>query len=440
VSARGLVPRLGRDAWVVLAADLLSAVGTGMTLPFLLVYLHTIRGLSLPTAGAAAASIAIASLAGNPLGGAGSDRIGPRATLAAGLVVAGAGALVLAGVHSPWQAFAGAAGAGLGVSVAWPAQDVLLSRLASQARATVFGVRYATMNLGLAVGALAAALIVAAASASSYVVLYWADGASYLLAIPFLAFLGPRAGRPPEPPAPEPSAHEPPASEPRAAGGYRAVARDRPFRRLWLVTALLTTAGLGAYTAAFPVYATLVAGIRPAMLSLAYAANMITVVVVQLVVLRLLASRRRTSALAALGAIWGFTWGVVLLAGHAGPAFAAPLLVLAAAVFGVGETVLSPTVPAIVNDIAPEQLRGRYNAGSTLAYTTGFLLGPAITGLTVGHGYATALLAGLIAACCLAAVLALRLARWLPASANRPGAAEAAAAGVELAGSAEGPR
>ena len=130
VTARGLVPRLGRGAWVVLAADLLSAVGTGMTLPFLLVYLHTVRGLSLPMAGAVAASIAVASLAGNPLGGAGSDRIGPRATLAAGLAVAAAGALMLAGAHSPWQAFAGAAGSGLGVSVAWPAQDVLLSRLA----------------------------------------------------------------------------------------------------------------------------------------------------------------------------------------------------------------------------------------------------------------------------------------------------------------------
>jgi MFS family permease len=197
------------------------------------------------------------------------------------------------------------------------------------------------------------------------------------------------------------------------------VLRDGPFRRLWLVTALLTTAGLGAYTAAFPVYATQVAGIGPAMLSLAYAANMVTVVGVQLVALRVLASRRRTSALAAVAAIWALTWGMVTVAGHAGPAFAAPLLVLAAAVFAVGETALSPTVPVIVNDIAPEHLRGRYNAGSTLAYTTGFMFGPVITGLTIGHGYATALLAGLIVACCLAAVLALGLARWLPASANR---------------------
>jgi MFS family permease len=414
---------------VVLAADLLSAVGTGMTLPFLLVYLHTVRGLSLPVAGAAAASIAAASLAGNPLGGAGSDRIGPRATLAAGLAVAGAGALVLAGAHSPWQAFAGAAASGLGVSVAWPAQDVLLSRLETRDRSAVFGVRYATMNLGLAVGALAAATIGAAASAPVYVVLYSADAASYLLAISLLAFIGPgAAGRA------APRARSRPAEQ--QARGYLTVLRDRPFRRLWLVTALLTTAGLGAYTAAFPVYATQVAGIGPAMLSLAYAANMVTVASVQLVALRVLARRRRTSALAAAAAIWAFTWGVVMVAGHAGSAFAAPLLVMAAAVFAVGETALSPTVPAIVNDVAPEHLRGRYNAGSALAYTTGFMLGPVLAGLTIGQGHATALLAGLIAACCLAAVLALGLARWLPASANRP---QAAGAVAELAGMTEGP-
>jgi len=431
---RGLVPRLGRGAWVVLAADLLSAVGTGMTLPFLLVYLHTVRGLSLPVAGAAAASGAAASLAGNPLGGAGSDRSGPRATLAAGLAVAGAGALVLAGAHSSWQAFAGAAGSGLGVSVAWPAQDVLLSRLETQDRSAVFGVRYATMNLGLAVGALAAAAIVAAASGPVYVFLYSADAASYLLAILLLAFIGPRATGPR---AAGPAGHPAESrSAQQPARGYLTVLRDRQFRRLWLVTALLTTAGLGAYTAAFPVYATQVAGIGPAMLSLAYAANMVTVAGVQLVALRVLARRRRTSALAAAAAIWAFTWGVVMMAGHAGSAFAAPLLVMAAAVFAVGETALSPTVPAIVNDMAPEHLRGRYNGGSTLAYTTGFMLGPVLAGLTIGQGHATALLAGLIAACCLAAVLALGLARWLPASANR---AQAAGAVAELAGMTGGP-
>jgi hypothetical protein len=66
------------------------------------------------------------------------------------------------------------------------------------------------------------------------------------------------------------------------------------------------------------------------------------------------------------------------------------------------------------------------------------MFGPVITGLTIGHGYATALLTGLIVACCLAAVLALGLARWLPANANR--ARLAGAAGGGPADTAEGPR
>ncbi len=34
---------------------------------------------------------------------------------------------------------------------------------------------------------------------------------------------------------------------------------------------------------------------------------------------------------------------------------------LAMVIFAFGETLFSPTIPAIVNDLAPERLRGRYN-------------------------------------------------------------------------------
>lgn len=47
----GLVPRLPRLAWLVFGGDALSAVGSGLTLPFLLVYLHQIKGTSYGLAG-----------------------------------------------------------------------------------------------------------------------------------------------------------------------------------------------------------------------------------------------------------------------------------------------------------------------------------------------------------------------------------------------------
>ena len=35
--------------------------------------------------------------------------------------------------------------------------------------------------------------------------------------------------------------------------------------------------------------------------------------------------------------------------------------------FALGETLVSPTLPAIVNDLAPDSLRGRYNGAYVLA-------------------------------------------------------------------------
>ena len=81
----GLLPTLPRPAWVVLGGDFVSAIGSGLTLPFLFIYAHRVRDLSYGTAGLVVATIALASLVGNPLGGAVADRWTPRRALMAGL-------------------------------------------------------------------------------------------------------------------------------------------------------------------------------------------------------------------------------------------------------------------------------------------------------------------------------------------------------------------
>jgi MFS family permease len=50
-------------------------------------------------------------------------------------------------------------------------------------------------------------------------------------------------------------------------------------------------------------------------------------------------------------------------------------------VFAVGETMLQPVGSAIVNDIAPEHLRGRYNAAAGASWGISSTLAPAITAL-----------------------------------------------------------
>ena len=116
-----LIPALPRPAWVVLGGDFLSAIGSGLTLPCLFIYARQVRDLSYGQAGLVVAMIALASLAGNPLGGAMADRWTPRRALMAGLVMAAAGSVALALAGSAAALFGAAGLLGLGVAMCWRA-------------------------------------------------------------------------------------------------------------------------------------------------------------------------------------------------------------------------------------------------------------------------------------------------------------------------------
>ena len=120
--------------------------------------------------------------------------------------------------------------------------------------------------------------------------------------------------------------------------------------------------------------------------------------------------------------LWAATWAVTLIAGElGGGAAAVALFGAAAAVFALGETLMSPAVPPMVNDLAPDRLRGRYNGLYTLALTTGFILGPVFAGAALGAGHATPFFLALIGACGLGVLYALRLRRRLPSGVDLVG-------------------
>jgi len=401
-----LVPELPRAVWVVLGADAVSAVGSGLTLPFLLVYLHRVRGLEVGWAGLAISVVALAGLLGNPVGGYLADRIGARNALVGGLGVAAAGSAALAGVGSVGTAFAACGLLGLGVAMIWPSQDALLAELAGERlRSSVFAVRHATMNFGLAVGAASAGLLVDASDPSSFVRLYLLDACSFLVLIPVLMRFVGRA---------------PVARERAAGGGYRQVARDRAFRWVWVWALLLVAAGVAQFHAAFPAYATGEGGVSAGGLGVVYAANSVAVLVLQLPVLRLMQGRRRTRGMVVVCLCWAAAWAITLVADGRLLLFA-----LAMVVFAVGETFLAPTVAPLVNDLAPAELRGRYNGLYALAFTAGFVVGPAVCGLVFAVGADATFLVGCAVVLCLAGVATPALERILPANVNGDGADDA---------------
>jgi MFS family permease len=152
----------------------------------------------------------------------------------------------------------------------------------------------------------------------------------------------------------------------------------------------------------------------------AFAANTWAIVVAQLPVLRIVRHWRRTSAVAVTGVVFGASWLVVLAAGQtSSTTLAAAGLIAGAAVFGAGETFLSPSLPGIVNRLTGDETRGRYVAFYSLSWQAGPMIGPLISGAALGAGHGTALFLGLAAACALTAPAALAFDRALPASVNR---------------------
>jgi MFS family permease len=407
----GFLPALGRPAWVVLGADVLSAIGTGLTLPCLFIYAHQVHHLSDGAAGLVVSTVALVSLAGNPAGGALADRWTPRRALMAGLAIAAAGSAGLALARSPAELFGAAGLTGFGVAVGWPAQDALLASLAGpRTRSAVFSVRHASMNAGLGLGSLAAAALISTSHPGTFVVVYLADAVSFLIAVLVLACTGSVAR------------NGPAASPVREVARirYRDIFRDRAFAAVWLLTAVIVTASFGQLMSSFAGYATRPGGISAHGLSLAFAANMLTVTATQLFVLRWLSGRRRTTGAALACLAWAAAWALVITGGRLGGGFGAGTVFAAAmVVFALGESMLSPTLSAIINDLAPAEAAGRYNGLGALAFTTGFLLGPAIGGAALSLGWGTGLFAALALSCVLCAVAAVRIGRRLPPHANQ---------------------
>ncbi len=56
-------------------------------------------------------------------------------------------------------------------------------------------------------------------------------------------------------------------------------------------------------------------------------------------------------------------------------------LIVAMSTFALGETLWSPVAPALLNELAPEHLRGRYNSFQSLLWGVSGAIGPMITGL-----------------------------------------------------------
>jgi MFS family permease len=387
-----------------------------MTLPLVIVYLHESRGLSLAAAGLALAAVGAGGLAGTVAAGPLVDRFGAGWTAVAALLLAGAGTLAYLAVHSLPVAIAASLAQGAGFGGSWVAIiPLLVNAVAPGLRGDVLATNYGLTNLGLGLGSTIAGVVLVV-SPDAFRPLFATDAVTYLIFAVWLWRMGElrRAGAAA-------------GTAPESRTGYAVVIRDRALLAATGLNLLLVTAGYAQLTSAFPAWATGPVGVSKSIVGFAFAANTWAIALAQLPILAYVRTRRRTRAVAVTGVLFALCWLIVLAAGQLSTAAAASAaLIVGAAVFGLGETFLSPSLPAIVNDVAAEDVRGRYVAVYSTSWQVGPMIGPAIAGVALGAGAGGALLVGLAAACALAWPAAVLRERLIPASANLAGPVEAA--------------
>lgn len=400
------LPREGR---LLLSIVAIEFIGTGLVLPFSVVYLHQVRGFSL---GASGALLAIPPLLGFTAvgpGGAVIDRIGARRVLLTCLVLEMAGEGVLAFADRMSLAALGLLLGGLGQGLSWPASQTLVaSVIPREQRQRYFGVNFTLLNLGIGIGGIVGGVVVDVHRLWTFQGIYLVDAVSYLPAMMLLLVpLRHVAGRP---------QHHPDA--PKAS--YRDVLRRPAVPTLLVLTFCSAFVGYAQLNTGMPAFATTVGQVSTHTLGFAFAFNTAVIVVLQLVVLQRIEGRRRTRVIAVMGAVWALSWLALGLSGVFGGGLLAAVLVCAmASIFAFGETLLQPTVPAIVNDLADDRARGRFNALNSAMFQLPSMIAPPVAGALIGAGDGWVYIALLILGCGAVAWLAVvRLEPQLPPAAN----------------------
>jgi MFS family permease len=355
---------------------MLSAIGTGMTLSLLLVYLHDMRGFTNTFGGFLLSFGAAVALAiGGPVGTL-IDRIGPKRVIIIGLIGESIGTGGWALVQTHRDAIIVMAIQSIGSAFIWPPMNVMLTRLtAEKDRQKIFGLNFMVLNLGIGVGGVFASLVITEGSLRSFQTMYVLDSITFLLFLSVvLTIRTTKVGKY------IPEAHEP------TNGSYKDVWANKKIVLLSFSGLVLLIFGYASLQAGLPIYATQYLDLSPKWLGIFYAANTISIVLFQPSVLRRLNRESKYKALIAVGMIWSLSWGVVGISPLLPLIAGALMLCLSQIVFAFGEMIWSPTLPALANDLSPEHIRGRTNALVGLQWGVAGVLGPAIAGPMLGAG------------------------------------------------------
>jgi MFS family permease len=373
----------------LVAALAVDSIGTGLFLPFGVVYFLYTTPLSLAVIGAGLTVARLLAIPTSVVAGPLIDRFGARAVLASGNLLS---FLAFAGylfVSTSWQLVLAAFLVSVGQATFWTASRALVgAAIPPDQRSSWFALQTMTRNAGYGLGGLIGAAAVGSGSRWVYLVLAAVNAASFLLAALLVMRWKVPAATPTEAPAERAS--------------YRQLFHDRALLLVTVVNLAFVMCA-NVLTVLLVVYVTTTLH-QPAWLGGAlFTVNTIMVSTLQTITTRGVRNVSHVGVLRAAALCWAgsfvLLWALSALSGWV----VIVGLFLAIVVFTIAEMLQDPIINTLVVDIAPPHLTGRYVAAYQLSWSVGNAVAPFLLTALLAQGVSLSWIA-MIAICLLAVV------------------------------------
>lgn len=401
---------LPRTAWVLFGGTFINRFGS-FVLAFLVFYL-TSRGYSVAAAGLALSAYGIGSMAAALAGGQLADTIGRRNSIVVSMFSSAATMLALSQATGIRLIVPLTALAGFTAELYRPASYALVADLTPKGRRiTGFAMYRLAVNAGVAAGPAVAGFL----AERSFLWLFVGDALTSIIYGCTAYFALPKDGR-----------------RARDHADARTVATrmasDARLVRMLVATLALAFVVHQAY-ATFPIHLER-SGFTPVIYGSLMSLNGLLIIVLELWVTTV---TRRAPALIAIAAgilLNGLGFGAIGIAGSVS------MLAVTVVIWTFGEMVFSPVGAAYIADIAPPDLRARYQAAWGFTFSLGLVLAP--IGGTLLYSIRPSILWSTCLGVCLAAA-GLIASAWLLERGTGTSGAFAASTGPKIADESAGP-
>lgn len=373
--------------------------GTGMIVPFAIIYLHNVRGFSLSSAGAIDATFAGVSLLGTFIGGSIGDKYSIRLSIYLSLLIGALGYGLFAFANTLPLAFLAMGIAGLGNGLYWPMQSALMSSLAGvEKRDAAFALRQSFLCAAIGLGSIAGGLIAVVSKPHTFVLMFLITSFCLLLSLIVLIWV--------RIPKKTLSLHK---SE---TGSWKALLNQHTILAIAGLNMLCFAGSYAVFQTALPVFAFNSIGLSNKIIGLIFFVNAAAVPLLQMPFVRLSRNRSRMKTFAVMSALWSILWlGIWFSSSLRGQTIIALFLVVGL-IFALGECVI-PLLDALVANLAPGNLQARSLGLITAARGLGFMIGQIVLGFVLQYALTYVWFIG-IGSLLIVAIGALYLERRIP--------------------------